>query len=128
MICEGIQQSNHSSTKSYTAPQESARKDIEQAFGVLQSCFKVMEYPILCHSLSKMGTIVQCVLIIHNMSVSNWVMGGDVHARYDPFASINRENGYDINEQIMMNNQDGSDENTVNIDNASREDNLQILQ
>ena len=55
-------------------------------------------------------------------------MGGDLHARYDPFASINSDNGYDINEQIMMKNQDGCDENTVNNDKASREDTLQVLQ
>ena len=80
--------------KIYTAGLESARKDIEQALGVLQSCFKVMEPPIVCHSLRKMGAIVQCSLIMHNMGVSNQVMGG-----YDTFASINGDNDYDINEQ-----------------------------
>ena len=77
-----------------------------------------MDHPLLCHSLSKMGAIVQCVLIMHNMVVSDRVMGGDVHARYDQFASINCDNGYDINEQNVMKNQDGSVGNTVNNEQA----------
>jgi len=51
---------------------------------------------------------------MQNMGVSDRVMGGDVHARCDSFASINHDNDYDINEQKVMNNQDGSVENTVN--------------
>ena len=34
-----------------------------------------------------------------------------MHARCDPFATINCDNDYDINEQKVMNNQDGSVDN-----------------
>jgi hypothetical protein len=67
----------------FTAWQASARKDIERAFGVLQSKFKVVSYPI--HALDTKGicaTVATCI-VLHNMAVSDRVMG-DVNLRYDP--------------------------------------------
>ena len=71
--------------KRYTAWQESARKDIERAFGVLQARFQVMRRPLLGHSLKKLSTVVSACLIMHNiMCVSDRIMDGDVYARYNP--------------------------------------------
>jgi hypothetical protein len=59
------------------------------------------------------------------MVVSDQVMGGDVHARYDRFASISSENYYDINEKNVMKNQNGSvnneqaQNNNVGLENAN---------
>jgi hypothetical protein len=41
-------------------------------------------------------------------------MGGDEHVWCDPFASIKHDKDDDISEQYMMNNHDGSVNNTVN--------------
>ena len=64
--------------------QESSRKDIERAFGVLQCRFQVMARPLHAFSLDKMSNTVSACLIMHNMSVSDRVMDGNVHAVYDP--------------------------------------------
>jgi hypothetical protein len=64
--------------------QESSRKDIERAFGVLQCRFQVMARPFHAISLVKMSNTVSACLIMHNMSVSDRVMDGNVHAVYDP--------------------------------------------
>jgi hypothetical protein len=72
----------------YTAWQEAARKDIERAFGVLQSRFQVLARPFLGHSLKKISNIVSACLIMHNMCVSDRVMDGDVYAWYNPANSF----------------------------------------
>jgi Plant transposon protein len=69
--------------KAYTEWQEAVRKDIERAFGVLQGKWQCMARPIHFHKLELISSMVTCVLILHNMCVSDRVMG-DVNARYDP--------------------------------------------
>ena len=80
-----------------------------------------MEHSILRHSQNKMGAIVQCVFIMHIMDVSNQDMGGDIHARYDSFASTNRDNDYVINEKNVISNQYGSVDNTVSNEQAQKD-------
>ena len=72
----------------FSAWQESSRKDIERAFGVLQCRFQVMARPFHAMSLDKMSTTVSTCLIMHNMSVSDRVMEGNVHRVYDPCANV----------------------------------------
>ena len=67
----------------FSAWQESTRKDIERAFGVLQSKFQVLARPMLQLNLIQIGNKVATCLILHNMCVSDRVMG-DVNATYDP--------------------------------------------
>jgi hypothetical protein len=67
----------------YTAWQEAARKDIERAFGNLQAKFQVMAVPMRSHSLSDCADVTACCLILHNMTVSDRVMG-DPRAKYKP--------------------------------------------
>jgi hypothetical protein len=64
--------------------QESARKDIERAFGVLQGKWQAMARPILIMDLNTVGKLVNCCLCLHNMCVADRVMEGDVRAIYDP--------------------------------------------
>ncbi|KAI2509563.1 Plant transposon protein [Fragilaria crotonensis] len=52
---KGIQLPLTEPERRYTAWQEAARKDIERAFGVLQSRFQVMARPFLGHSLKKIS-------------------------------------------------------------------------
>ena len=70
--------------KKYSAWQEAARKDIERAFGVLQSQWKFMATPIKAYSTEVIRTRVKTCIILHNMNVSDRVMEGDVRARYNP--------------------------------------------
>jgi hypothetical protein len=64
--------------------QESSQKDIERAFGVLQCRFQVMARPFHAISLVEMSNTVSAYLIMHNISVLDRVMDGNVHAVYDP--------------------------------------------
>jgi len=65
--------------------QEISRKDIERAFGNLQGKFQITCHPIMQHNLNQIADMFTACLIMHNMSVSDRVMEGDVYARYNPF-------------------------------------------
>lgn len=64
--------------------QAKARKDIERAFGVLQQCFKFIEKPIQLFFPRDISARVATCIMLHNMKVSDRVMGGDVWATYNP--------------------------------------------
>jgi len=59
------------------------RKDIERAFGVLQGKFQVLARPLMGHDLQQLSDIVSCCIILHNMCVSDRVMG-DCRVLYKP--------------------------------------------
>jgi hypothetical protein len=73
------------SERKFTKWQESARKDIERAFGVLQCKWKILSYPLHTKNTDTIAKLVTCCLLLHNMAVSDRVMDGDVRARYCPF-------------------------------------------
>ena len=73
--------------KRFTEWQESTRKDIERAFGVLQCKFQVLCRPLLSHNLHDNSNLVACCIIMHNMCVSDRIMG-DVFMRYNPAHSF----------------------------------------
>lgn len=57
--------------KSYFASrQEARRKEIERAFGVLQSKFHIVKLPSCLWSTSKMDVTLRCCVIIHNMTMN----------------------------------------------------------
>ncbi|XP_022552205.1 uncharacterized protein LOC106384662 [Brassica napus] len=51
--------------------QEATRKDVERAFGVLQSRFAIVKNPALQWDKEKIGRIMRCCVILHNMIVEN---------------------------------------------------------
>ena len=55
----------------FTAHQESARKDVERAFGVLQSRFAIIRYPALVWDITKIAKIMRACIILHNMIVED---------------------------------------------------------
>jgi hypothetical protein len=59
-----------------TSWQEGARKDIERAFGILQSKFQWIARPIHLLSLSDISNRVAACLILHNILVSDRIMDG----------------------------------------------------
>jgi hypothetical protein len=88
----------------FTEWQESSRKDIERAFGVLQCRFQVMARPFHAISLVKMSNTVSACLIMHNMSVSDRVMDGNVHAVYDPGELVGNDGYLDEVQELTENN------------------------
>ena len=86
---KGIKEPIFHSEKKYSQWQESARKDIERAFGQLQGKFQFMTRPIMMMEMEKIKNRVNSCLILHNMCTSDRVMG-DVYARYDPGFSVAR--------------------------------------
>lgn len=64
--------------------QESARKDIERAFGVLQCRFQWLQRPVHTMDLQTISNRVACCLILHNICVSDRVMDQQVRAWYKP--------------------------------------------
>ncbi|XP_033138178.1 uncharacterized protein LOC103844455 [Brassica rapa] len=55
----------------FAKKQESARKDVERAFGVLQSRFAIVKNPALLWDKEKIGKIMRTCVILHNMIVEN---------------------------------------------------------
>jgi hypothetical protein len=76
--------------KRFTKWQESARKDIERAFGVLQCRFKAIAYPIHFLNQDSIYHMAACCLILHNMTVQERVMGNCTD-RYDPSVEADPE-------------------------------------
>jgi len=60
--------------------QEAARKDVERAFGVLQTRFAIVKNPALCWDKVKIGKIMRACIILHNMIVEN---ERDDYTQYD---------------------------------------------
>ena len=88
----GIKEPITQKEKTFTGFQESARKDIERAFGVLQAKFQILARPITLMDPELIGVMVAC-LILHNMCVSDRIMDGDVYARYNPAEDLSEDEG-----------------------------------
>jgi hypothetical protein len=58
-----------SKMKLFAQMQESVRKDVERAFGVLKSRFQILGTPSKVWSLERMATIIKTCIILHNMIV-----------------------------------------------------------
>lgn len=87
---KGMKEPIYQAEKTFSEWQEAARKDIERAFGNLQQKFQYMARPIHQMDLNIIGKRVSTCLMLHNMCVSDRVMG-DVYARYDPAFSVDAE-------------------------------------
>jgi hypothetical protein len=74
----------------FTSWQEGARKDVERAFGVLQGKWKSVATPIQTVDPKYIASMVSCCLILHNMGVSDRVMG-DVRTWYDPGSVVEQQ-------------------------------------
>jgi hypothetical protein len=90
----------------FTKWQESSRKDIERAFGVLQCKWKVLSYPIHTKNTDSIAKLMECCTILHNMAVSDRVMG-DPGARYCPFVD---EDSDILEREIPTELDDGNEE------------------
>ena len=91
-----------SEERNYSEFQESSRKDIERAFGVLQCKFQAIHRPINLMELKAIAAMVATCLILHNMCVSDRIMEGDVRARYNPANSLEEEEEEIINDSAEL--------------------------
>ncbi|XP_074290335.1 uncharacterized protein LOC141617065 [Silene latifolia] len=57
--------------KLFAARQESCRKDVERAFGVLQARFSFIKRPCLLWDRTMMGKVLMACIIMHNMIVED---------------------------------------------------------
>ena len=95
---QGMSNPVYRDEKKFTAWQESVRKDIERAFGVLQGKFQYMARPADERDLGTIAMRVASCLILHNMCVSDRVMDGEVYARYKPSVTVEQDDSYDVPE------------------------------
>jgi hypothetical protein len=57
--------------KLYAQRQESARKDVERAFGVLQKCWAIIHQPARLWERQELADIMYACIILHNMIVED---------------------------------------------------------
>jgi len=57
--------------KYFASKQESARKDVERAFGVLQSCFAIVRGPVRYWDEETLANIMKACIIMHNMIIED---------------------------------------------------------
>jgi len=57
--------------KYFASKQESARKDVEWAFGVLQSCFAIVRGPVRYWDKETLANIMKACIIMHNMIIED---------------------------------------------------------
>jgi hypothetical protein len=55
----------------FTQKQEEARKDVERAFGVLQSCFAIIRGPAHFFQIETLKDIMTACIILHNMIIED---------------------------------------------------------
>jgi len=76
--------------KFFSKWQEACRKDIERVFGVMKRSWKFLAHPIELQGLQRISGRVYNCLILHNMNVTERIMGS-VTTRYDPSAVMERD-------------------------------------
>jgi len=57
--------------KHFVAAQESARKDVERAFGVLQARFAIVHQPARFFKIPELKQIMKACIILHNMIIED---------------------------------------------------------
>jgi hypothetical protein len=66
-----ISRSLRAKTKYFASKQESAIKDVERAFGVLQSRFAIVREPVRYWDEETLANIMKACIIMHNMIIEN---------------------------------------------------------
>ena len=94
-----ISEPTNKASKRYAKWQESCRKDIERAFGVLQRKFQILCRPIEQWYIEDITNIVRTTIVLHNMMVQHRVERSEAEAsdwyEYDGQAEENVEAGFD---------------------------------
>lgn len=64
-----ISHPNTPKEKLFSKKQESARKDVERAFGILKKSWHVLNYPARFQDLETLQLIMKACIILHNMRI-----------------------------------------------------------
>eukprot|EP00258_Populus_trichocarpa_P029324 XP_024445343.1 uncharacterized protein LOC112324920 [Populus trichocarpa] len=72
--------------KYFASKQESARKDVERAFGVLQSRFAIVRQPVRYWDEETLANIMKACIIMHNMIIED---EGAMNLRFDHEREVN---------------------------------------
>ncbi len=89
----------------YARWQESAQKDVERAFGVLQCKFYVLVRKIELWYVGNIANVVNCCIYLHNMMVANrMIMGDEEPEEFYAFPAMGgphqeSDSGNDLDEQ-----------------------------
>lgn len=79
--------------KFFAKLQESIRKDVERAFGVLQAKWAIVGMPARLWSVETLSTILKCCIILHNMCVEDRIVEqGD---SFEPESVVEALDAYD---------------------------------
>ncbi|XP_026459212.1 uncharacterized protein LOC113359855 [Papaver somniferum] len=68
----------------FSKRQEAVRKDVERAFGVLQSRWRIVKGPARNWKAKDLGKIMKTCIILHNMIIENEEPQGTDPARWEP--------------------------------------------
>ncbi|XP_020242891.1 uncharacterized protein LOC109821108 [Asparagus officinalis] len=71
VFVQSIQMPQGSKQQCFAKQQESCRKDVERAFGVLQARFAIVRQPARTWDLEVLGKIMRACIILHNMIVED---------------------------------------------------------
>ena len=126
---KGISEPVNNRQKLYTEWQEKARKDIERAFGVLQSSFQFVTRPIHLFRIKDIAARMGSCILLHNMCVADRVMDGDVRARYFPGHNVGIADDVvhdtaplgplDVIEEALLSRQEFTRKRWVKLDNTT---------
>ena len=90
-ICKTLSSPQGNKAKHFAACQESARKDVERAFGVLQSRFAIVRGPARFWDQETLNDIMKACIIMHNMIIEDegaMNLGFDHEREVNSFISV----------------------------------------
>jgi hypothetical protein len=70
-IVKSITRPQNDKDRMYAQRHESARKDVERAFGVLQKCWSIIRHPTRLWEREELADIMYACVILHNMIVQD---------------------------------------------------------
>ena len=85
-----IQEPVGRNASTYARWQESARKDVEQAFGVLQRKFQVLVRKTEIWYVGDIANVVNCCICLHNMMVANRMAMRDKESEEEFYVNVKR--------------------------------------
>ncbi|XP_076923940.1 uncharacterized protein LOC143586233 [Bidens hawaiensis] len=85
--------------KYYKKKHESARKDIERAFGVLKRRWSIVRHPACIQHMDKLRNIMYTCIILHNMILEDSgraICQGEYDDASDPMTKLNEDERFAI--------------------------------